>query len=144
MHTTDGWGTVYKIDIRNPNRAQFVWTAEPGVKHEGNRPQTRGIALWEDMVIVNAPDGRVLAINRDTGEVVWDKKLAIKTEFGGQEKFAAAPLVADGKVIIQNGAGDAGTRGCAPDEDRQRVVALVCGAEARRSRQRTWRVDHNA
>jgi glucose dehydrogenase len=111
MYTTDGWGTVYKIDIRNPNRAQFVWTADPGVKHEGNRPQTRGIALWEDMVIANTPDGRVLALNRDNGEVVWDKKIATKTEFGGQEKFAAAPLVAEGKVIIQNGAGDAGTRG---------------------------------
>src|SRR6185436_9870768 len=24
MYTSDGWGTVYKIDIRNPNRAQFV------------------------------------------------------------------------------------------------------------------------
>src|SRR5437660_862282 len=52
-----------------------------------------------------------ITVNRDTGEVVWDKKIATKTEFGGQEKFAAAPLVAEGRVIIQNGAGDAGTRG---------------------------------
>src|SRR3954467_13933978 len=41
MYTTDGWGTVYKIDVRNPGRATFVWTCDPGVKHEGNAPRTR-------------------------------------------------------------------------------------------------------
>jgi hypothetical protein len=25
MYTTDGWGTVYKIDARNPNKGEFVW-----------------------------------------------------------------------------------------------------------------------
>jgi len=39
-----------------------VWTADPGVKHQGNDPRTRGIALWDDLVIANLPDGRV---NRD-------------------------------------------------------------------------------
>ena len=24
MYTTDGWGTVYKIDARNPNKGEFV------------------------------------------------------------------------------------------------------------------------
>src|SRR3989440_5374160 len=96
MYTTDGWGTIYKIDARNPGRAEFVWTADPGVKHEGNAPRTRGIALWEDLVVANLPDGRVIAINRDNGEIVWDKKIAAKNEFGSQEKFLTAPLVADG------------------------------------------------
>ena len=111
MYTTDGWGTVYKIDARNPNKGEFVWIADPGVKHQGNAPRTRGIALWEDLVIANLPDGRVIAIDRDKGEIVWDKQVAGKTEFGRQEKFLTAPLVADGKVIVQNGAGDGGTRG---------------------------------
>src|SRR5215475_4649269 len=64
MYTTDGWGTVYKIDARNPNKGEFVWIADPGVRHEGNVPRTRGIALWDDLVIANLPDGRVIAINR--------------------------------------------------------------------------------
>jgi len=51
MYTTDGWGTVYKIDARNPNKGEFVLIAIPGVKHQGNAPRTRGIALWEDLVI---------------------------------------------------------------------------------------------
>src|SRR5205814_163510 len=111
MYTTDGWGTVYKIDARNPNKGEFLWIADPGVKHQGNAPRTRGIALWEDLVIANLPDGRVIAIDRDKGEIVWDKQVAGKTEFGRQEKFLTAPLVADGKVIVQNGACDRGTRG---------------------------------
>src|SRR5206468_4046849 len=113
MYTSDGWGTIYKIDGRNPGKGEFVWVTDPGVKHQGNLPRTRGIALWEDLVIANLPDGRVIAINRNNGEIVWDRMVAGKTEFGRQEKFLTAPLVADGKVIVQNGAGDGGTRGWA-------------------------------
>ena len=111
MYTTDGWGTVYKIDARAPNKGEFVWVNDNGVRHEGNISRSRGIALWEDLVIANLPDGRVVAINRDSGETVWDKKVAVANEFGSKERFYTAPLVAEGKVIIANGAGDGGTRG---------------------------------
>src|SRR5688572_33346528 len=111
MYTSDGWGTIYKIDARDPNRGKVVWVADPGVPHEGNTTRTRGIALWEDKVLANLPDGRVIAINRDNGEIIWDKKITVKNEFGNQERFLTAPLVADGKVLVQNGAGDGGTRG---------------------------------
>src|SRR5262249_56250663 len=111
MYTSDGWGTIYKIDARDPNRGQFVWVTDPGVKHQGNAPRTRGVALWEDLVIANLPDGRVIAINRNTGEIVWDKMVAVANEFGNKEKFVTAPITAEDKVLIANGAGDAGTRG---------------------------------
>jgi alcohol dehydrogenase (cytochrome c) len=147
MYTTDGWGTVYKIDARNPNRGTFVWTADPGVKRQGNDPRTRGIALWDDLVIANLPDGRVIAVNRDKGEIVWDKQVAGKTEFGRTEKFLTAPLVIDGKVLVQNGAGDGGTRGWVAALDvktgnelwRWYVVPKPGdpGSE-------TWKDDHNA
>jgi alcohol dehydrogenase (cytochrome c) len=111
IYTTDGWGTLYKIDVRDPNKGQFLWVTDPGVKHAGNVPRTRGIALWEDLVIANLPDGRVIAVNRDTGEIVWDQKVAATNEFGSRERFFAAPIAAEGKVIIANGAGDGKTRG---------------------------------
>jgi alcohol dehydrogenase (cytochrome c) len=111
MYTTDGWGTVYKIDARAANKGEFVWVNDNGVRHEGNVPRTRGIALWDNLVIANLPDGRVVALNRDSGETVWDKKVATANEFGSQEKFLTAPLVAEGKVIVANGAGDGLTRG---------------------------------
>jgi alcohol dehydrogenase (cytochrome c) len=111
MYTSDGWGTLYKIDARNPNKGEFVWVTDPGVKHQGNLPRTRGIALWEDLVIANLPDGRVIGANRNTGEIVWDKMVAKTNEFGSKERFNAAPITAEGKVIVANGAGDAKTRG---------------------------------
>jgi alcohol dehydrogenase (cytochrome c) len=111
MYTTDGWGTVYKIDARRSDKGEFVWTADPGVRHEGNITRTRGIALWDDLVIANLPDGRVIAINRDSNEIVWDKQVAKPDEFGTKERFFAAPITAEGKVLVANGAGDAGTRG---------------------------------
>src|SRR5436190_14215141 len=111
MYTSDGWGTIYKIDARAPNKGEFVWTSQSGVRHDGNLSRTRGIALWEDLVIAVLPDGRVIALNRDSGEIVWDKKVATVNEFGSKERLAAAPITAEGKVIIANGAGDAGTRG---------------------------------
>src|ERR1700726_196611 len=98
MYTTDGWGTVYKIDVRSGDHGEFVWIADPGVKHEGNIPQSRGLALWDDLVINNLPDGRVIAINRDSGEIVWDKLIARPNEFGSKERFNSAPLTAEGKV----------------------------------------------
>ena len=111
MYTTDGWGTVYKIDATAPDHGKFLWVADGAVRHAGNQPRTRGIALWEDRVFANLPDGRVIAINRDNGEILWDKRVAGKNEFGGQERFYTAPLVVEGKVLVQNGAGDGGTRG---------------------------------
>ena len=111
MYTTDGWGTVYKIDARNPNKGDFVWTSDSGVQHEGLAPLTRGIALYNEMVFANLPDGRVIGINRDTGEIVWDKKVAVANEFGSAEKFLTAPIAAEDRLIVANGAGDAATRG---------------------------------
>src|SRR5436853_7589376 len=92
MYTSDGWGTIYKIDARAPNKGEFVWTSQSGVRHEGNRTQTRGIALWEDLVIANLPDGRVIALNRDSGEIEGDKKIATVNEFGTKERLNSAPL----------------------------------------------------
>ncbi len=147
MYTTDGWGTVYKIDARNPHKGEFVWITDPGVKHQGNAPRTRGIALWEDLVIANLPDGRVIAINRDKGEIVWDKQIAGKTEFGRTEKFLTAPLVADGKVLVQNGAGDGGTRGWVAALDVKTGVELwrwYVVPKPGDPGSETWKDDHNA
>ena len=60
MYTSDGWGTLYKIDARTPGKGEIVWVTDPGVSHQGNVSRSRGIALWEDLVIANIPDGRVI------------------------------------------------------------------------------------
>jgi alcohol dehydrogenase (cytochrome c) len=103
MYTSDGWGGVYKIDARQPNQGTFMWYNDLGVRREGNIARTRGIALWEDLVIANTPDGRVVAVNRDSGEIVWDKQIAVTNEFGTKERFNSAPLTVEGKVLVAQG-----------------------------------------
>ena len=147
MYTSDGWGTVYKIDARQANRADFVWVADPGVDHEGNVSRTRGIALWEDLVLANLPDGRVIAIDRDNGEIIWDVEVAGRNEFGNRERFLTAPLVADGVVIVQNGAGDSGTRGWVAGLDVRSGEELwrwYTVPEPGQPGNETWKDDHNA
>ena len=147
MYISDGWGTVYKVDARNPQRGSFVWKADPGVQHEGNTSRTRGIALWENKVLANLPDGRVIAINRDNGEIVWDVKVMTKNEFGNQERFLTAPLVADGKVLVQNGAGDGGTRGWVAALDVNTGKELwrwYTVPKPGEPGSETWKDDHNA
>jgi glucose dehydrogenase len=135
MYTTDGWGTVYKIDVRNPGKGEFVWVCDPGVRHEGNVSRTRGIALWEDKVIANLPDGRVIAIDRDSGEIVWDKKIAVPN--------AAGSLRSTSRPARSCGAGtpspSRATRAARPGRTTPtpgRPAAAACGRPARTTRRR--------
>ena len=147
MYTSDGWGTIYKIDVRQPDRGDFLWIADPGVEHEGNRSRSRGIALWEDLVLANLPDGRVIAIDRDNGEIVWDVEIAGTNEFGARERFLTAPLVANGVVLVQNGAGDGGTRGWVAGLDVRNGEELwrwYTVPEPGQPGGDTWKDDHNA
>ena len=147
MYTTDGWGTIYKIDARDPDYGTFVWIADPGVDHEGNTSRSRGIALWEESVLANLPDGRVIAIDRENGEIIWDEEVAFPNEFGSQERFYTAPLVADGKVIVQNGAGDGGTRGWVAALDvntGEELWRWYVVPEPGQPGSETWKDDHNA
>ena len=147
MYTSDGWGTVYKIDARNPDYARFEWITDPGVDHEGNTSRSRGIALWEESVVANLPDGRVIAIDRENGEIIWDVEIAVSNEFGSRERFTTAPLVANGKVLVQNGAGDGGTRGwvAALDvETGEELWRWYVVPEPGQPGSETWKDDHNA
>ncbi len=147
MYTSDGWGTVYKIDARQSDQGHFIWITDPGVDHEGNGSRTRGIALWEDKVLQNLQDGRVIAIDRDDGEILWDVEIAGPTELGGRERFLTAPLVVDGKVLVQNGAGDGGTRGWVAALDVETGDELwrwYTVPEPGQPGSETWKDNHNA
>ncbi|HEY4200732.1 MAG TPA: PQQ-binding-like beta-propeller repeat protein [Devosiaceae bacterium] len=111
MYAVSEWGRVFKIDVKNPQHGDLLWVTDPAIDHEGNASITRGIALYGENIYNALSDGRVVAINRDTGEITWDKQVAVTTEYGGKESFVSQPLAAGGKILVSNGAGDAGTRG---------------------------------
>ncbi len=65
----------------------------------------------------------------------------------GMERFYTAPMVADGKVIIQNGAGDAGTRGWLAALDvktGEELWRFYTVPEPGEPGSETWKDDHSA
>jgi alcohol dehydrogenase (cytochrome c) len=104
MYMTDAWGVVYKIDVRSGTGGPIVWTMDPG---QAKIDRNRGAALWGNLVIsVTSHDGRVVATDRDTGKVVWDKNLRDQPDMS----LNAAPLALGDRILIGASGGDQGVR----------------------------------
>jgi alcohol dehydrogenase (cytochrome c) len=114
MYVTDGWGSVYAIDVRSGRKGEIKWKFDPGVDRgwAGDVAccgvNNRGVALWKDQVISVALDGRIMALNRATGEQLWERKVA---EPGLGETVTAAPLVIRDLATIGSAGGEFGIRG---------------------------------
>ena len=69
--------------------------------------RNRGVALWGNLIIsVTGYDGRVVATDKETGKVVWDKKIGDQPDL----ELTAAPLVTKDSVLIGASGGDNGVR----------------------------------
>ena len=96
MYVPDGWGSVYAIDLTAGRKASIKWKMDPGTDRAWAGDvaccgvNNRGVALWKDKIISIALDGRMFSINKATGEVVWERKIA---EPALGETLTVAPLV---------------------------------------------------
>ena len=114
IYVTDGWGSVYAIDGSSGKKGVIKWKFDPAV----DRPwagdvaccgvNNRGVALWKDKVISIALDGRMFAINKATGEMVWERKVA---DPAVAETITLAPLVVRDVGIVGAAGGEFGIRG---------------------------------
>ena len=68
----------------------------------------RGVAYGDGKVIVDALDGQVIALNAQTGKVVWNSK---NSDAEAGQTLTAAPLVVKDKVIVGVSGGEYGVRG---------------------------------
>jgi len=102
MYVNDGWGVAYAIDVRNPIRGEFVWKKTYEVDHEGRTSRNRGGALWGDMYISSTSDTRGVAVQRNTGEVVWDVNLDSQRRDERLDRFTAGPLALEDRILFQN------------------------------------------
>ncbi len=104
MYIVDPWGVVYKIDVRSGSRGALVWKMDPG---QQKLDRDRGVALWNNLVIsITSHDGRVVATDRDSGKVVWDKNLHDQPDL----ELTAAPLALENSILIGASGGDRGVR----------------------------------
>ena len=69
----------------------------------------RGVAVYEGKVFVGTFDGRLIAVNAENGEEVWDVDTWIP-EGLGRFNITGAPRAAAGKVYIGQGSGESGHR----------------------------------
>ena len=104
MYVTDVWGVVYKIDVRSGTAGRVLWKMDPG---QQKPDRNRGVALWGNLVIsVAGYDARVIATDKESGQVVWDKKLGDQPDL----ELTAAPLALEDTIQIGASGGDNGVR----------------------------------
>lgn len=110
LYLSDPWGTPYKYDLTSETAARPVWICDTGIDKDPSQGillANRGLALSGNNVITVLPDGRAVACDSDTGDVVWDVQVA--TEVG--EGFTNSPQVVGDKIIVGQSYGDWATRG---------------------------------
>ena len=115
MYFNDAWGIVYAVDVTDPDMPRTLWVTDPAMDREsGNILVTRGIAAFGGNIYANLSDGRVVAYDMATGEIVLDEQIArTEANWDGDigEGFTAAPLAVENKILVGQSLGDWGTRG---------------------------------
>ena len=105
------WSVVFAVDARTGKER---WRWDPEVNQGAVRPKVccgvvnRGVALYKNMIIAPIIDGRLDALDADTGKVVWETRVAFPQD---DYTLTMAPRIAKGKVIIGASGGEYAVRG---------------------------------
>jgi quinohemoprotein ethanol dehydrogenase len=105
------WSVVFAVDARTGKER---WRWDPEVNQTAVRPKiccgvvNRGIALYDGKIIAPVIDGRLQALDAETGKVIWEARVAFPQD---HQTITMAPRIAKGKVIIGVSGGDRPTRG---------------------------------
>ncbi len=114
LYGTSTWSQVYAIDLRTK---KVKWQYDPALVRGGTEamgprpccgPVNRGVALYDGRVYVGLLDGRLVALDAETGAPVW----AVQTTPPGTDyTITGAPRIVKGKVVIGQGGAEYGVRG---------------------------------
>ncbi|MEO0062324.1 MAG: hypothetical protein RLZZ08_884 [Pseudomonadota bacterium] len=122
-------GVIYNIAPFNIATAYdaktgaVLWTFDPKVPREWARlaccePVARGLAMWGDKVIIATLDGRLIGIDRKTGQQAWSTR-TFEDDGKSSYSITGAPRVFDGMVVVGQSGGDFGVRGFVSAYDAQ-------------------------
>ncbi|MCB1671215.1 MAG: PQQ-dependent dehydrogenase, methanol/ethanol family [Pseudomonadales bacterium] len=110
LYVTTSWSNVWAFDARS---GELLWEFDPQVERTVGLKAccdvvNRGVAVWEGKVFVGALDGRLIALDSKTGELLWQTQT-----FDPERNYTitGAPRVIKGNVIIGNGGAEYGVRG---------------------------------
>lgn len=107
IYTTTAWSKVLAFDAAS---GEPLWEYDPEVPGETGVKAccdvvNRGLATWQDKLYFGTLDGRLIALDRNTGEPVWTTHTF---ESDAPYTITGAPRVIDGLVIIGSGGADMG------------------------------------
>ncbi len=99
MYVTASHGKIYAV---NAATGQELWSYSHPLPDNIGKMMccdvgNRGAAVYEDKVFYATPDSHVIALDRETGKVVWDVVIGDWTK---AQTMTVAPLIVKGKVVV--------------------------------------------
>jgi PQQ-dependent dehydrogenase (methanol/ethanol family) len=105
------WSIVFAVDART---GKEKWRWDPEVNRKATSDKmccgvvNRGLALYNGKVYVPVIDGRLQALDAETGKPVWEARVSYPQN---EQTLTIAPRIAKGKVIVGPAGADRPTRG---------------------------------
>lgn len=108
MFVTASYSRIFAVDAKTGTK---LW------KYEHRLPDgivpccdviNRGAALYGNLVIFGTLDAQLVALNQDTGDVVWKEKI---DDIAAGYSYSAAPLIAGGLLLTGVSGGEFGVMG---------------------------------
>jgi quinohemoprotein ethanol dehydrogenase len=100
LYGITNWSVVFAVDARTGKQ---LWRWDPEVNQAAVFPKIccgvvhRGLATYQNLIIAPIIDGRLQALDADTGKVVWEARVAYPQD---NYTVTMAPRIAKGKVIV--------------------------------------------
>jgi len=108
MFVTASYSRIFAIDVKTGEK---IWKYEHRLP-EGIMPccdvVNRGAALYDNLVIFGTLDAQLVALDQNTGKVVWREKI---DDYTAGYSYTAAPLIADGLLLTGVSGGEFGVVG---------------------------------
>ncbi len=108
MFVTGSYSRIFALDTKTGKK---LWKYEHRLP-DGIMPCcdviNRGAALYDNLVIFATLDAQLVALNQDTGAVVWKEKI---DEYSAGYSASAAPLIANGLLLTGVSGGEFGVIG---------------------------------
>ncbi len=108
MFVTASYSRIFAVDSKTGKK---LWKYEHRLP-EGIMPCcdviNRGAALYDNLVIFGTLDAQLVALDQDTGKVVWREKI---DDYSAGYSYTAAPLIAEGLLMTGVSGGEFGVVG---------------------------------
>ncbi len=109
MYVSGNSNYAWAVDLRTGRQIwRYRRQLPQGLTYGAGNPTNRGFAALGDRLFMGTLDAHLIALDRNTGRVLWD---VVLDDFKVGHAVTVAPLVVKDKVIVGNAGGDLPTRG---------------------------------